>query len=109
MWAFPECPRCPWRRRSPTGRTSRGVQYTSTQPFSSPQSPGPAVVPAMQAGTCPSKADLSAFHRGQLPDPDLDTLAAHLESCTHCSALLDRIEEEGDPFTDPLRQLGSDL
>jgi WD40 repeat protein/serine/threonine protein kinase len=56
---------------------------------------------------CPGEAELTAFNRGELAEEDLDAIAAHLETCAGCGAVLDNLDTAADPFVEPLRQLGA--
>jgi WD40 repeat protein len=53
---------------------------------------------------CPSYEDLLAFHHGTLPEPDVDALADHLDTCTDCLAALKQLDASADPVLAALRQ-----
>ena len=40
----------------------------------------------MPRSDCLTAAELNAFHLGDLPETDLEELAAHLEGCPRCEA-----------------------
>ncbi|OWK40868.1 WD40 repeat domain-containing serine/threonine protein kinase [Fimbriiglobus ruber] len=42
--------------------------------------------------TCPSEAQLLAFHRGTLPAAELDAVADHLEECPTCESVAQRFD-----------------
>lgn|GEM_PF-2367026 len=52
----------------------------------------------MTVPLCPSEQQLLAFVAGQLSDAVAETVAAHLDACTHCEAKAGAIEQQGDPF-----------
>ncbi len=54
---------------------------------------------------CPSAAALSAFHRGELPEPALEEVADHLEACARCEAAVRALYAEPDPVVTALRNL----
>jgi WD40 repeat protein/tRNA A-37 threonylcarbamoyl transferase component Bud32 len=47
--------------------------------------------------TCPSEQDLLAFHLGRLSEQHLDTVAEHVEACTECQSVVERLESSSDP------------
>jgi WD40 repeat protein len=53
---------------------------------------------------CPSEQELIAFQIGVLADADVDRIAAHLETCPRCEALLDDVDGRTDPLLYALRQ-----
>jgi serine/threonine-protein kinase len=72
----------------------------------------PNSVPA-RPGACPSRDELSAFSRGELPDAALERLAEHLSGCAPCASTLEglraadtvvaRLREavQGSPVAEP--------
>src|SRR5438132_577878 len=54
--------------------------------------------------TCPSDAELAAFHYGDLPAAAVDRIADHLEHCTACDAKLRDFDQRTDPILHALRQ-----
>lgn len=52
---------------------------------------------------CPPEPDLLAFHLGTLCDADVDRVAEHLETCTQCEAVVQRLETNVDPLLAALR------
>ncbi|MCA9067773.1 MAG: hypothetical protein KDA84_02555 [Planctomycetaceae bacterium] len=58
----------------------------------------------MKTQQCPSKEELSAYHHGDLPWNQGETIGDHLEQCQPCSGWLDRIEEEADSLIRQLRE-----
>jgi WD40 repeat protein/tRNA A-37 threonylcarbamoyl transferase component Bud32 len=53
---------------------------------------------------CPSDQDLLAFHRGTLPEAELDALADHLETCPGCAAAVERLDGAVDPLVAVVRK-----
>jgi anti-sigma factor RsiW len=53
--------------------------------------------------TCPSRAELLAYHLGEVPGDDIDRLTAHLEACPDCDAAIADIERQTDPILAALR------
>jgi anti-sigma factor RsiW len=51
----------------------------------------------------PTLEELSAFHRGELPEPALRALAAHLESCPTCEAAARALDEVSDSVVSAYR------
>jgi serine/threonine-protein kinase len=43
--------------------------------------------------SCPAPDTLEAFHLGKLPEPGLETLAAHIATCPLCSSLLEQMQQ----------------
>src|SRR6516165_5438154 len=58
----------------------------------------------MPRSDCPSEAELTAFHLGDLPEGVLDDIAGHLESCPHCEARARSLDELTDPTLTPFRR-----
>jgi hypothetical protein len=52
---------------------------------------------------CPTADDLRAFHLGTLPDSVVDVVAAHLEACSACDAVVQRFDATADPLLAALR------
>ena len=63
--------------------------------------------PSAVTATCPSQEELARFCRGELPNPRLDDLAAHLDSCSHCQSLLPSVGDTGDDLLSELRQIST--
>ncbi len=55
---------------------------------------------------CPADGELVAFHRGELPDADLDRIADHAEGCEACAARLRELDRAADTLQDALRRAG---
>src|SRR5262245_57741418 len=53
---------------------------------------------------CPSDHDLKGFHLGTLPDPALDGVAAHLETCISCQTRVKSLDGVTDPVLSVLRR-----
>ena len=53
--------------------------------------------------TCPAEVELSAFDRGDLPPAAQDAIAAHVEGCSACEAILQRLEQAPDGLISALR------
>jgi WD40 repeat protein len=53
---------------------------------------------------CPSEDRLLAFHRGTLPEADVEAVAEHLETCADCEAVLGRLDSASDPLLAALRK-----
>ncbi len=53
---------------------------------------------------CPTKDRLLAFHRGTLPEADVEAVAEHLEACATCEAALAQMDGAADPLLAVLRQ-----
>jgi eukaryotic-like serine/threonine-protein kinase len=45
----------------------------------------------VESSACPERAVLEAFHCGKLPEPSVETIAAHLTICSYCSSALDEL------------------
>jgi WD40 repeat protein len=58
----------------------------------------------MPRSDCPTEAELTAFHLGDLPEGVLDEIAAHLEGCPHCEAAARALDELTDPTLTPFRR-----
>ena len=58
----------------------------------------------MPRSECPSEAELTAFHLGDLPEGVLDDIAGHLEGCPHCEARARALDELTDPTLTPFRR-----
>src|SRR5262249_6695837 len=67
--------------------------------------PGPARRDAMHP-CCPTKAELRAFHAGELPVARLDEVADHLEGCPDCNRTVQSFDDLSDPVVAVLRQPG---
>jgi WD40 repeat protein len=57
----------------------------------------------MHPEDCPTEYELTAFNLGDLPGPDLDAIAGHLEGCTHCERRLEQLEGGVDDVVAALR------
>lgn len=57
---------------------------------------------------CPSADALSSFLLGRLSEDALETMAAHLETCSRCMARLDRLHDTADDMVDQLRKTDPD-
>jgi serine/threonine-protein kinase len=44
-------------------------------------------------GSCPEREALVAFQKGEMPVPELEAIAAHLETCVECEKALRALEE----------------
>lgn len=60
----------------------------------------------MSAGNCPSEQLLQAFQLEDLPEPFLDEIAQHLESCARCESLAQRLDADFDSILAAIRQPG---
>src|SRR5947209_16005329 len=76
--------------RSP-GADSRSPDNSAHAPF------GPS--------TCPDRQMLAAFERGELTADASEPVAAHVESCTACQAILGGLTGTPDALLDGLRQV----
>ncbi len=54
--------------------------------------------------TCPPEADLLALQLGKLPPDQLARLARHVETCSDCEAVLQRLDSVVDPALAALRK-----
>src|SRR5262249_10135356 len=54
--------------------------------------------------TCPSRAQLSAFVLGKLPDLALKQVAEHSSSCADCQKVLHDLDAVSDPLIQQIRQ-----
>jgi WD40 repeat protein len=52
---------------------------------------------------CVTKAELTAFHLGDLPESRLDAIAEHLEECPRCEALARALDGLSDPVIAAVR------
>ncbi len=59
----------------------------------------------MASTDCPSKADLTAFHLGELPANAVDAVATHIESCPRCDQILRQLDRVADAVIASLRKL----
>src|SRR5262245_22956497 len=59
--------------------------------------------PAERSG-CPPADELAAFGVGRLADGALETVAAHVEGCAGCRALLSELDDRPDPLLEDLRR-----
>src|SRR5262245_24227549 len=57
-----------------------------------------------ERGGCPTAEELAAFGVGRLPDGALEAVAAHLEGCAACRALLSALDGRPDPLEQELRR-----
>jgi WD40 repeat protein/tRNA A-37 threonylcarbamoyl transferase component Bud32 len=58
----------------------------------------------MPTMTCPTADRLIAFQTGKLRHDDLNEIAAHVESCTACLTVLERVSTMKDSLVNELRQ-----
>ncbi|MBY0525422.1 MAG: protein kinase [Gemmataceae bacterium] len=58
----------------------------------------------MSPDRCPSESALHAFQLGNLPEPSLSEVAAHLESCPKCEARAQRLDTHVDPVLSAIRK-----
>jgi WD40 repeat protein len=58
----------------------------------------------MQQATCPTRAQLSAFVLGKLPDSALKQVAEHSSSCLDCQKVLQGLDAVSDPLILQIRQ-----
>jgi WD40 repeat protein len=58
----------------------------------------------MQQATCPSRAQLSAFVLGKLPDLALKQVAEHSSNCVDCQRVLQSLDVISDPLIQQIRQ-----
>jgi serine/threonine protein kinase len=56
--------------------------------------------------TCPSHADLSAFHVGNLPAETLEAIATHVGACDSCLLALEGLDDAADLLVSELRKAG---
>ena len=56
----------------------------------------------MKNQDCPSRRDLTAFLQGKIAEAQVAPLAAHLDSCDACRALIDTIGDSGDTLVSAL-------
>jgi serine/threonine-protein kinase len=56
--------------------------------------------------SCPDRGTLEAFHLGNLPEAELEALAAHIADCPTCSSVLETLArgQTSDTLLDQLRQ-----
>src|SRR5262249_41803028 len=54
---------------------------------------------------CPSDHELQAFQLGDLPEPSLEGVAKHLESCTKCESRAEKLDTVQDPLLVVLKEL----
>ena len=57
----------------------------------------------MKTFDCPAEAELAAFHRGDLPEAQLDTIAEHLERCPRCESVVEGLDRQTDPMLSAVR------
>jgi serine/threonine protein kinase len=62
----------------------------------------------MECTACPSEAELTAFHLGDLPAGAVDAVAAHLETCPRCEQIARRLDRLSDAVIASLRHLSAD-
>jgi tRNA A-37 threonylcarbamoyl transferase component Bud32 len=53
---------------------------------------------------CVTEADLRSFLLGELPDSVARLVTEHLETCSECTAIAQRLDDLADPFLGTLRQ-----
>jgi WD40 repeat protein/predicted Ser/Thr protein kinase len=53
---------------------------------------------------CPSQKTLAAFALGELPEPELSTVAEHLDACTTCEEQASRLDGIADAVVSELRK-----
>jgi len=58
----------------------------------------------MTATSCPSRDDLLAYHRGELPEELAGRVIAHIASCVQCQAVLETFDDAHDTLVARLRQ-----
>jgi WD40 repeat protein/serine/threonine protein kinase len=58
----------------------------------------------MIKASCPADEELSAFDRGDLSPAAQDAIAAHLETCPRCEAILQQLEQAPDAMISALRR-----
>ncbi|QEL18572.1 serine/threonine-protein kinase [Limnoglobus roseus] len=58
----------------------------------------------MPPTACPSSAELTAFHRGEIAPVDGDRVTAHLEDCPACEAVLKNLDARQEDVTRILRR-----
>src|SRR5262249_31504953 len=58
----------------------------------------------MNATTCPSHAELSAFVVGNLSRPHFAHVAEHVQHCSQCEMALRSFDPQPDPLLDQLRR-----
>jgi serine/threonine protein kinase len=54
---------------------------------------------------CPDRVELERFVVGSLSDSEFARLAGHIESCTLCDLVLERLDQFADPLVSQLRRL----
>ena len=59
----------------------------------------------MGAADCPDRAELQGFAIGSLPGPLFAQVAAHVEECADCEAMLQVLDRLADPLLSQLRRL----
>src|SRR5262249_61536375 len=59
---------------------------------------------AMPSSRCPAPAQLTAFSVGRLEGSELDGVADHVVSCTHCQTALQHLAGQPDRLLAALRQ-----
>jgi serine/threonine protein kinase len=57
----------------------------------------------MNAIPCPTPAELCRFAVGDLPHPQFDRVAEHVQACSSCDAILQSLDEVNDPLLSGLR------
>src|SRR5438477_9230510 len=62
--------------------------------------------PVEPAGVCPSRAELLAFHLGELAEAQILTVGAHLSWCPRCEEQARQLESLSDSVLSELRQAG---
>jgi hypothetical protein len=58
----------------------------------------------MSASLCPNDDDLRAFALGDLPEPALERLAAHVDRCADCERLLQQFDAHSDGLVTTLKR-----
>jgi serine/threonine protein kinase len=62
----------------------------------------------MPTATCPSREQLLAFQLGDLPEPTLQDVAEHLETCSSCETLAQQLDSEMDQVLSAIRRQPGD-
>jgi serine/threonine protein kinase len=62
----------------------------------------------MPTATCPSQEQLLAFQLGDLPEPTLQDVAEHLETCRPCETLAQQLDGEMDQVLSAIRRQPGD-
>src|SRR5262245_39890722 len=59
----------------------------------------------MESRICPSRETLQAFYQGQLGEPPIEAVAAHLDECEACQSTVDKLADAPDTLAVELRRL----